>query len=204
MIRYLALNEADRMLDMGFEPQIRKIVEQTDMPPPAGRQTMLFSATFPREIQRLTSDFLSNYIFLTMGRVGSSTDLIVQRVEFVQETDKRSHLMDLLHARIDNGSGKQPLTFLSRQKKEPNHLNIGYVAIRFPLLQFMETEHNRGHVPYRDSKLTRILQPALGGNANTTIICNITLAQIHADETKSNLVTDSNVKTVMESAMSCQ
>ncbi|CAI9279716.1 unnamed protein product [Lactuca saligna] len=50
-VRYLALDEADRMLDMGFEPQIRKIVEQTDMPPPPGRQTMLFSATFPREIQ---------------------------------------------------------------------------------------------------------------------------------------------------------
>lgn len=51
MIRYLALDEADRMLDMGFEPQIRKIVEQMDMPPPGVRQTMLFSATFPREIQ---------------------------------------------------------------------------------------------------------------------------------------------------------
>ena len=36
----------------------------------------------------------------------------------------------------------------------------------------------RGHVPYRDSKLTRILQPALGGNSNTAIICNITLAQV--------------------------
>lgn len=51
MIRYLALDEADRMLDMGFEPQIRKIVEQMDMPPPGMRQTLLFSATFPKEIQ---------------------------------------------------------------------------------------------------------------------------------------------------------
>jgi len=51
MIKYLALDEADRMLDMGFEPQIRKIVEQTDMPPRGVRQTMLFSATFPKEIQ---------------------------------------------------------------------------------------------------------------------------------------------------------
>ncbi|KAK3043179.1 hypothetical protein RJ639_001612 [Escallonia herrerae] len=48
-------------------------------------------------------------------------------------------------------------------------------------------ESQGSHVPYRDSKLTRILQPALGGNANTAIICNITLAQIHADETKSSL-----------------
>jgi len=51
MIRYLALDEADRMLDMGFEPQIRKIVEQMDMPQRGLRQTMLFSATFPKEIQ---------------------------------------------------------------------------------------------------------------------------------------------------------
>ena len=57
MIRYLALDEADRMLDMGFEPQIRKIVEEADMPRPGERQTMLFSATFPKEIQVSVLDF---------------------------------------------------------------------------------------------------------------------------------------------------
>ncbi|GFY80733.1 P-loop containing nucleoside triphosphate hydrolases superfamily protein [Actinidia rufa] len=65
MIRYLALDEADRMLDMGFEPQIRKIVEQMDMPPRGVRQTLLFSATFPKEIQvclffyRISCQFLT-------------------------------------------------------------------------------------------------------------------------------------------------
>ncbi|KAK4380733.1 hypothetical protein RND71_002595 [Anisodus tanguticus] len=119
MIRYLALDEADRMLDMGFEPQIRKIVQQMDMPPPGVRQTMLFSATFPKEIQRLASDFLSNYIFLAVGRVGSSTDLIVQRVEYVQETDKRSHLMDLLHAQRENSvHDKQALTLVFVETKK--------------------------------------------------------------------------------------
>ncbi|KAG7961649.1 hypothetical protein I3843_09G027300 [Carya illinoinensis] len=119
MIRYLALDEADRMLDMGFEPQIRKIVEQMDMPSPGARQTMLFSATFPKEIQRLASDFLSNYIFLAVGRVGSSTDLIVQRVEFVHESDKRSHLMDLIHAQKENGvQGKQTLTLVFVETKK--------------------------------------------------------------------------------------
>ncbi|XP_010549900.1 PREDICTED: DEAD-box ATP-dependent RNA helicase 37 [Tarenaya hassleriana] len=119
MIRFLALDEADRMLDMGFEPQIRKIVEQMDMPPRGVRQTMLFSATFPREIQRLASDFLSNYIFLAVGRVGSSTDLIAQRVEFVHESDKRSHLMDLLHAQRENGiQDKQALTLVFVETKK--------------------------------------------------------------------------------------
>ncbi|KAE9590106.1 putative RNA helicase [Lupinus albus] len=119
IIRYLALDEADRMLDMGFEPQIRKIVEQMDMPPPGMRQTLLFSATFPKEIQGLASDFLSNYVFLAVGRVGSSTDLIVQRVEYVLESDKRSHLMDLLHAQRENGThGKQSLTLVFVETKK--------------------------------------------------------------------------------------
>ncbi|XP_052173009.1 DEAD-box ATP-dependent RNA helicase 37-like isoform X2 [Diospyros lotus] len=119
MVKYLALDEADRMLDMGFEPQIRKIVEQMGMPPPGVRQTMLFSATFPKEIQRLASDFLSKYIFLAVGRVGSSTDLIAQRVEFVHESDKRSHLMDLLHAQKVNGvNGKQALTLVFVETKK--------------------------------------------------------------------------------------
>ncbi|XVF88391.1 hypothetical protein PTKIN_Ptkin19aG0047400 [Pterospermum kingtungense] len=118
MIKYLALDEADRMLDMGFEPQIRKIVEKMDMPPPGIRQTMLFSATFPDEIQRLASDFLSDYVFLAVGRVGSSTGLISQRVELVEEMYKRNHLLDLLRSQKPNGTrSKHALTLVFVETK---------------------------------------------------------------------------------------
>ena len=61
------------------------------------RQTLLFSATFPKEIQRLAADFMHDYIFLSVGRVGSSTDLIVQHVEFVSPNEKRQVLLDLIN-----------------------------------------------------------------------------------------------------------
>ncbi|GAA5897286.1 hypothetical protein JCM6882_001848 [Rhodosporidiobolus microsporus] len=97
-IRYLVLDEADRMLDMGFEPQIRRIVQQADMPDVMDRQTLMFSATFPREIQMLARDFLKDYIFLSVGRVGSTSENITQKIEYVEDEDKRSVLLDILFA----------------------------------------------------------------------------------------------------------
>ncbi|KAK4281942.1 hypothetical protein QN277_013382 [Acacia crassicarpa] len=72
--------------------------------------------------------------------------------------------------------------------KEGSHINKSLMTLGTVIKKLSEgAESQGGHVPYRDSKLTRILQPALGGNANTAMICNITLAPIHADETKSSL-----------------
>ncbi|KAI1503513.1 DEAD-domain-containing protein [Biscogniauxia marginata] len=96
-IKYLVLDEADRMLDMGFEPQIRRIVEGEDMPGVTNRQTLMFSATFPRDIQMLARDFLKDYVFLSVGRVGSTSENITQKVEYVEDVDKRSVLLDILH-----------------------------------------------------------------------------------------------------------
>lgn len=88
---------------MGFEPQIRHIIENRDMPPTGQRQTLMFSATFPKNIQELASDFLSNYIFLAVGRVGSTSENITQTILWVNEHEKRSYLLDLL-SRLREGS----------------------------------------------------------------------------------------------------
>ena len=102
-IKYLVLDEADRMLDMGFEPQIRRIVQGEDMPGIEQRQTLMFSATFPRDIQMLARDFLKDYIFLSVGRVGSTSENITQKIEYVEDNDKRSALLDILSSQAEMG-----------------------------------------------------------------------------------------------------
>lgn len=66
------------------------------MPFGEDRNTMMFSATFPSNIQRLASDFMRDYVFLTVGRVGSASKDVSQTVEFVEDRDKLDALMKFL------------------------------------------------------------------------------------------------------------
>ena len=85
-VTYLVMDEADRMLDMGFEPQLRKIVEQIR----PDRQTLMFSATWPKEVQRLAHEYLNDFIQVTIGSLDLEANLsITQHVEVLSDFEKR-------------------------------------------------------------------------------------------------------------------
>lgn len=97
--RFVVLDEADRMLDMGFSDSMRKIMHHSTMR--AEHQTLMFSATFPEEIQRLAGEFLKNYIFVTIGVVGGACSDVQQTVYEVSKFNKRSKLMEILREGAD-------------------------------------------------------------------------------------------------------
>ena len=93
---YVCVRRANRLLRYGC---VAQIVDQSGMPSRSDRITAIFSATFPKEIQLLAQDFLQNdYVFLAVGRVGSTSKNIVQKVIWVEENEKRAVLTDLLDA----------------------------------------------------------------------------------------------------------
>ncbi|EJD48975.1 DEAD-domain-containing protein [Auricularia subglabra TFB-10046 SS5] len=101
-ITYLVLDEADRMLDMGFEPQIRKIVSQIR----PDRQTLMFSATWPKDVQKLAQDFLKDYIQVNIGSMElAANHNIKQIVEVCTDFEKRGKLIKHLE-QISNENAK--------------------------------------------------------------------------------------------------
>ncbi len=94
-LKMLVLDEADRMLDMGFSRDVKKILAFL----PVTRQTLLFSATMPQEIVRLTKSILKNPVKVEVTPVSSTVDSINQSVYLVDQQDKKSLLIQLLENR---------------------------------------------------------------------------------------------------------
>uniref|UniRef100_A0A5K3EUI4 RNA helicase n=1 Tax=Mesocestoides corti TaxID=53468 RepID=A0A5K3EUI4_MESCO len=109
---YLVVDEADRMLDMGFEPSLRRIVSQVR----PDRQTLMWSATWPKEVRSLAREFLGKYVQINIG----SEDLhanhnIKQIVEVIRESEKYSRLIELLK---DFGKSKSIVFVETRRKAD--------------------------------------------------------------------------------------
>merc|ERR1719478_2026525 len=100
-VTYLVLDEADRMLDMGFEPQVRKITSQIR----PDRQTLLWSATWPREVQSLARDLCrEDPVHINVGALETRANHnIRQYVEVIQQYEKEGRMRKLLE-RIMDGS----------------------------------------------------------------------------------------------------
>ncbi len=111
-LEYFVLDEADRMLDMGFVHDVKRIIKLL----PAKRQTLLFSATMPEEIQKLASSLLYKPVKVEVAPVSSTADTINQSVYFVERDNKldllthvlQDHISDsvLVFARTKHGADK--------------------------------------------------------------------------------------------------
>lgn len=91
-VEMLILDEADRMLDMGFIHDVKKIIAKT----PSQRQTLLFSATMPGAIAQMADSILRNPVKVTITPVSSTVDAIGQRLYFVDKSNKKDLLLHLL------------------------------------------------------------------------------------------------------------
>jgi len=129
-LQFLVLDEADRMLDMGFMPDVRRCVANPSMPRKDQRQTLMFSATFAQEVQRSAGEFLNNYLFLQVGLVGGACEDVAQMFYRTSKYEKKDKLVSILN---EEGRDKKERTLVFvRSKRQADFLCLSLCEEGFP------------------------------------------------------------------------
>ncbi|KAJ2443117.1 pre-mRNA processing RNA-helicase [Coemansia sp. RSA 2440] len=111
-VTYLVLDEADRMFDMGFEPQVTKIIQSVR----PHRQTVLFSATFPRQMEALARKILRRPLEIVIGGRALIPPEVTQHVEVIESKEKFVRLLGILGESFNSNSETMALIFVDRQE----------------------------------------------------------------------------------------